>query len=344
MSEPNRHGLQRRIKEETKRAVRKRCQFGCVVCGSAIVQYHHFDPPFEAATEHKAEGITLLCGGHHNEATVGLLSEETVRRHNAKPYCASHPPKHLLDLADPIRIVAGGAVFVGTGPLILVDDVPLFEIVMRDGMACVNARFTDESGRTVIEIQENELLVREGLWDATFVGTRFVVRSAPGEIAFECIVHPPHGLFIRRIDFSRPPYRVVSDEAGFNLFNQNGQSTELERGYVWVLGGPITMAEGKFELNQSCASPYPVDRFMRRAREGEIARLVGEVLAPQIRVEPPTEQRLGWAVVARGTELSPSAGPTEENALALARGLARAGAGRVIHVHANGAFNCLFED
>lgn len=178
MVERNKHGLTRAIPEDVKRTVRQRCRFGCVVCGSAIIQYHHFDPPYEEAVEHKAEGITLLCGGHHDEATRGLLSMTTVQRKNAAPYCMRQPPRHLMDLSDPIRIVAGGAIFMGTGPLILVDDVPLFEIVVRDGMASVNARFTDEAGRTVIEIRENELRVRDGFWDATF--RRKPVRGAQG--------------------------------------------------------------------------------------------------------------------------------------------------------------------
>lgn len=280
MPDSNIQGLTRRIPEGIKLAVRQRCQFGCVVCGSVIVQYHHFNPPFEDASEHIAAGITLLCGGCHDQATRRLLAPATVSRADAEPYCSRNPPSHLMDLRLPIRIAMGGAVFLGTGPLIVVDGVPVFEIVIKDGVGYVNARFADESGRTAVEIKENELTVCTGSWDVAFVGPRLVVRSAPGKIAFECILHPPHGLFIREIDIARHPYRVRSDESGFNLFNQNGKNTDLGAGYVWVLGGCIEMGHETFQIVDGVMiAPYPLERFLARARAGEIAALVDEVAA-----------------------------------------------------------------
>ncbi|GAH43227.1 unnamed protein product, partial [marine sediment metagenome] len=52
MSSTNQYGLSRYIPLEIKRAVRQKCGFGCVVCGSTIYQYHHFDPPFNEAKQH----------------------------------------------------------------------------------------------------------------------------------------------------------------------------------------------------------------------------------------------------------------------------------------------------
>lgn len=182
-----------------------------------------------------------------------------------------------------------------------------------------------------------------GFGTQRFVGNRFVVRKEPAKVAFECVVHPPHGLFVRSIDFARPPYRIVSDEAGFNLFNQNGQITVLERGYVWVLGGPVRMGEGEFNLGPLAMLPYPVDRFMSRARAGEIERLVQELYAPLFRVQP-KPQGQGWSVIAQDTGATISEEPTEARALERARSIARGVSGRVIHAPTSDVFTCLFEN
>ena len=46
MTSANRFGLTRDIPEPVRRAVRQGTGFGCVICGAAIITYHHFDPPF----------------------------------------------------------------------------------------------------------------------------------------------------------------------------------------------------------------------------------------------------------------------------------------------------------
>src|SRR5436190_17564410 len=81
----NAHGLSRDIPEPIKRAVRQRCGFGCIICGSAVVQYHHFSPEYADATEHRAEGITLLCGRCHDK--VRQAGPEEIERYNAAPFC-----------------------------------------------------------------------------------------------------------------------------------------------------------------------------------------------------------------------------------------------------------------
>ena len=76
----NRFGLSRDIPNETKRLIRQRCGFGCVVCGSAFYQYEHVDPNFADARVHDPERIALLCGSCHDRVTRGALSKETVKR------------------------------------------------------------------------------------------------------------------------------------------------------------------------------------------------------------------------------------------------------------------------
>ena len=85
MSERNQYGLPRHIPEAVKRAVRRRCGFGCVKCGNAIITYEHMEPKFRDARCHDPRRITLLCGHHQQESTKGLLSLETIKEYDADP-------------------------------------------------------------------------------------------------------------------------------------------------------------------------------------------------------------------------------------------------------------------
>lgn len=59
--EVNKHGLSRYIDAVIRRQIRQNCRFGCCICGNAIIDYEHVDPPFENATEHNPdEAFSLL--------------------------------------------------------------------------------------------------------------------------------------------------------------------------------------------------------------------------------------------------------------------------------------------
>src|SRR5687768_2599641 len=82
----NRLGLARDIPDAVKREVRQRCGFGCVIDGSALYTYEHFDPPYKDARRHEPAGITLLCGSCQLKTSRGQLSKLTIAEANANPY------------------------------------------------------------------------------------------------------------------------------------------------------------------------------------------------------------------------------------------------------------------
>src|SRR5664280_824966 len=83
----NQHGLRRTIPPDIKRLVRVNAGFGCVICGSSIVDYEHVDPTFANAREHNPDCITLLCIQHHGKVTRGFLSKESVKVAMRDPCC-----------------------------------------------------------------------------------------------------------------------------------------------------------------------------------------------------------------------------------------------------------------
>lgn len=74
----------RTIPAAIRQEVRERCGYGCVICGSALSEYHHM-LGWENVRCHRASEITLLCPNHHWSETRGELSAEMIRSANRDP-------------------------------------------------------------------------------------------------------------------------------------------------------------------------------------------------------------------------------------------------------------------
>jgi hypothetical protein len=77
--------------EAIKRLLRNEVNFGCPVsgCGSPILTYHHFDPPWAGNFEHNPAGMIALCKPHHDQADGGLWTKAQLRDMKRNPYVNS---------------------------------------------------------------------------------------------------------------------------------------------------------------------------------------------------------------------------------------------------------------
>jgi hypothetical protein len=208
----NRFGLTRAIPTDVRRRVRRHCGFGCVLCGDAVVTYEHFDPPFRDAKQHSASGITLLCGTHQVASSKGLLSPESIADANRRPYCHQRGhASHLLDLGrtKPVLTLGGsnvtdcgwGVSFQGQWMLRLREPEP------HSRRWRLSARFVGQSGATLCEIRDNELVIPAASFEVEQVGSKLHVRSA-GTDLLELEFFPPGGLAINQYRFHTPEGEV----------------------------------------------------------------------------------------------------------------------------------------
>jgi hypothetical protein len=103
----NQYGLPRDIPEPIRRQVRQECGFGCVVCGFAIIQYHHFEPPFEQAVIHDPNGIALLCGHCHDLARSCWSKEKVARARRHPRTFADRCTRDSFELNHPFDLCLG---------------------------------------------------------------------------------------------------------------------------------------------------------------------------------------------------------------------------------------------
>lgn len=188
----NKHGLPRYIPADVRRQVRQRCGFGCIECGTAIIQYHHFNPEFVDAEEHKPEGITLLCSNCHEKVKKKIFKASYIERRNANPFCQKKGfAKDIFHLGmNEISFKMGGAMFRSLD-VVIYENFPLIGFqppTHPDEPFLLNATLYDKTGRQMLSIVENEWVAGIDQFDIETPGNKLIIREKLGEIKL-CLSH-----------------------------------------------------------------------------------------------------------------------------------------------------------
>ena len=205
MAERNRHGLGRTIPSAVRREVRKRCGFGCVICGLSLYDYEHFAPDFKDAEEHNPGGITLLCMQCNQKRNRKVLSVETVAAANKAPKCLQQGyANEAFDFGSkPITVEFAGVTFSNCEQLITVFGIPVLSIKEPEHHHepfRLSGRFCDDAGAATLKIEDNVWSVGADCSDVECVGPRIIIRKEPREIVLQVKSEPPERLVIERLN------------------------------------------------------------------------------------------------------------------------------------------------
>lgn len=197
----------RNIPLPIQREVRKRCGFGCVICGNPIYDYDHMKGWAEVK-EHVAEDITLLCPEHHREATAKRLPREIIIQANEKPFNiekGKSAPHKMYYSGKECTFIMGSDSYIYTlkGEFdqfipLMIDGEPLINFIYEEGHLLLNVLLLDEFNHLVLQIQDNQLLYSVDVWDITFIGKTLTFREKHRKILFEIIFEPPNKVIINK--------------------------------------------------------------------------------------------------------------------------------------------------
>lgn len=252
----NTFGLTRAIPEAVKREVRQRCGFGCVVCGSAIYDYEHFDPEFKDARAHDPKGIALLCPNCHRDKGNGLLPEEEYIRRIHSPITFERgfssrtawlsqkfAPEILLGNltfsggTSVLRI--GGKIFLGFEPPEQSETPPR-----------LNYRIHDQRGYEVFSIIGNEIRCHNEAFDIEATGAVWKVRSALYKINSVIRLDPPTRITIERIHFRYLKWELIVDGRQCELVYDGNPAMITMAGMAKVVGPCLySLAEDEPKVN-----------------------------------------------------------------------------------------------
>ncbi len=212
----NQFGLSRNIPESIKRQVRQRCGYGCVICGTGIVEYEHIRPEFAKAKAHDPLGIALLCPTCHAKKTRNFLSARRVLEAMERPAAktSGFAFSELENHRSHPYVVLGGMTLMNCPTPVQVGGIPLIRIEQAEeacGPYQITASFFDENGIPSLFIRRNEWQVAANTWDVEAIGGRITVRTGPGEIALQLLLDPGEGVVVERLKMHCGGYLIEAD-------------------------------------------------------------------------------------------------------------------------------------
>lgn len=177
---------ERYIDQDTKRQVRRRCYFGCVVCGCPIFEYDHVIE-FSNVRSHSVENLVLLCSFHHELKTRGRFPIEVIRQYQENPFNKNNEyttgaTAAFFSSNDGV-ITVGECKFTfpfdqdGVGNAIVIDGIPTLGFVREDGRLMINIRIYHPGVGIALKVERSELQVNTGVWDYRFEGAKLRIWS-----------------------------------------------------------------------------------------------------------------------------------------------------------------------
>ncbi len=267
----NKYTLSRYIPSPIKRDIRLRCGFGCVICGSAIYEYHHYDPSFSQAKKHDPNKIVLLCGTCHGYITSGIWSEDKIRIAHQNPICLENGFSHgLFDFGNKHpTIIIGNSVFENVSIIFQVFETPILKIDIpesKKGPFRISGIFCDSNGQESFRIIENEWQGSINNWDIEREGSILIIRSGNHRIILRLKVAPPNEFIIEKINmFFKGVSIVGSTTKGFIIKTPNEASlSSFNVSYIntycafYITEGSISVAASelpKFKIGRNSSCP-----------------------------------------------------------------------------------------
>lgn len=222
----NKHGLSRTIPPAVKQSVRKRCGFGCVVCGSSIIQYHHFNPEYFDAKQHLANGITLLCGTHHQEAHAGIISRCQLEGYDTRPYSMiARYSWGILRPANKFLPVQIGSCTIISPEIVRYDDDTVIGLIKSNDWEIpilLNATFTDSNGKVTLSIVENEWQIGSDNFDVEITKDELTIKSDKNEILLRMKLSAQNSIVIETLKMNYKGFKIEACNGSFSVTALNG--------------------------------------------------------------------------------------------------------------------------
>jgi len=115
-------------------------------CGSPILTFHHFDPPWASCFEHDSEGMIALCPPHHLQADGDLWTKAQLREFKRNPYVDHRLKVRWPWQTETMVIKVGRSLVIGGGAALRFDGTPSLQFISTNipGLEIRTALLTSE--------------------------------------------------------------------------------------------------------------------------------------------------------------------------------------------------------
>jgi hypothetical protein len=217
-----------------------------VICGLAIAQYEHIDPPFAEARSHDPKRIALLCGACHDRVTRGFWSKDRVLKARKSPKTFKDSfARDAFDLKSPFDLLLGDnhiqnvrcIIRKSTGDEWFTIDPP----EAPDAPPRISAKFFGSHETPELEIINNEWRCSTGVWDLKISGPEIEVRSGHRNVVLRLMSHPPHCLEIKYL-------RMFFKDTGIVVKPDGTVRLSIDGTEIFMNSSSVTSADAVFSL------------------------------------------------------------------------------------------------
>ncbi|MCP1425452.1 trigger factor [Paenibacillus xylanexedens] len=179
----------RNIPEQIKRGVRQEANFGCVICGCPIIDYHHIEP-YHIVKKHDLVNLVLLCPTHHRRANNGEIPPELIHEFKKAPFNASSvfvSESFFISSYSKLKFIIGTNTFSRTPNIITCAGKTILSVYPTENdYALINAEFYDKD-KLIAEIKENEwhAYKNPSIWDIQYSPGHLKINKDSGDVLLD---------------------------------------------------------------------------------------------------------------------------------------------------------------
>jgi hypothetical protein len=146
---------------EIRKNLRKEVNYGCPICRSPFLTWHHFDPPWNECHSHTEQGIIALCSNCHRQADGGAFTKKYL--HELKEKTISSPPIGSLPWHINCALVRfGGNLFIAQSSKLFsirVVKQEVFSLLLdTNGYLKLNASIWNNKNALVLRLEDNDIV------------------------------------------------------------------------------------------------------------------------------------------------------------------------------------------
>lgn len=143
---------------EVRKVLREEVNFGCPVCGSPFLTWHHFDPPWRLQHHHNPEGMVALCLQHHKEADAGAYTKAQLQALKREPFLKDKKLRGKFSWRRQLILLeVGSNYYISPNHILRVADNDIVTVVRDNfGLQAVSLDFRDVNGGHILKMEAND--------------------------------------------------------------------------------------------------------------------------------------------------------------------------------------------
>jgi len=162
------------VPEPVKRILRREVGFGCPICRSPFLTWHHFAPPRRVLAHDNPEGMIALCREHHDEADQGHYSPDELRQLKNSGLSADTVKGDFPSwMKASLLVRVGGSYIGGCRNVIAVEHRPIIRLTQNEaGLLSLSFVLSDARCEPVAVMEDNAFEAYPDNIHDMFVATR----------------------------------------------------------------------------------------------------------------------------------------------------------------------------